>query len=144
MPRRRSTEHEAEDRSAQQFSSVASGTSGLWLDNQARMFEHFDEVARRWLDRRREALDATRQSFEEMRSTDDVSELMRIQQGWVIGSLQRLAADMAELGTAAFNLAQTAAIQAGRTAERSAGDLERAGHDMLRVAGSKPNINAVD
>jgi hypothetical protein len=144
MARRRSTEHEAPERSARQFSSVASGTSDLWLESQARMFDHFDEVARRWLDRRREALDATRQSLEEMRSTDNVGELMRIQHDWVIGSLQRLAADMAELGTAAFNLAQTAATQVGKTGERTAGDMERAGHEMMSVAGSTPNVSAVD
>jgi hypothetical protein len=77
-------------------------------------------------DRPREALDATRQSFEEMRSTDNVGELKRIQHDWVTGSLQRLAADMAELGTAAFNLAQTAATQVNRPAGGTAHHLERA------------------
>jgi hypothetical protein len=95
------------------------------VESQARIFDHFDEVARRWLDRRRGALDATRQSLEEMRGTDNVSELMRIQQEWVIGSMQRFGADMAELGTAAFNLAQTAASQVNRAAEGSRRDLER-------------------
>ncbi len=142
MARRRSVEHEAAERSARQFSSIASGTSDLWVESQARIFDHFDEVARRWLDRRREALDATRESFEEMKSTDNVGELMRIQQDWVIGSLQRLAADMSEIGTAAFNLAQTAATQLGKAAERSTGDLERAGHEMMSAAGSKPYTSA--
>jgi hypothetical protein len=138
MARRRSTEHEAAERSTQQFSSVASGASGLWVESQARIFDHFDEVARRWLDRRREALDATRRSFEEMRGTDNVGELMRVQQEWAFGLLQRLAAEMSELSTAAFNLAQVAATQVNRTAEENARDLERAGHEMMSAAGSKP------
>jgi Phasin protein len=144
MARRRSAEHEAAEQTERQFSSVASGTSGLWVESQARIFEHFDEVARRWLDRRREGLDATRQSLEEMRSTDNVGELMRIQQEWVFGSLQRLAADMSELSTAAFNLAQAAATEMGKTVERTAGDVERTGHEMMSAAGSKPNISTVE
>jgi Phasin protein len=140
MARRRSTE--AAERSVRQLSSVASETPGLWVESQARVFEHFDEVARRWLDRRREALDATRRSFEEMRGTDNVGDLMRVQQEWVFGSLQRLAADVSELGTAAFNLAQATATQVGRAAERTAGDVERAGQEMM--SGSKPSISAVE
>ena len=142
MARKQSTEREALERSARQLSSVASESSGIWLESQARMFDHLDEVARRWLDRRREALDATRRSFEEMRSTDNIGELMRVQQEWVLGSLQRLATDMSELSAAAFNLAQAVATQMGETAERTAGDVERAGHEMMSVAGSKPGIRA--
>lgn len=144
MARRRSTEHEAAERSERQFYPVASGTSGLWVESQARVFEHFDEVARRWLDRRRESLDATGQSLEEMRSTDNVVELMRIQQEWAFGSLQRLATDMSELSTATFNLAQVAATQVGKTVERTARDVERTGHEMMSVAGSKPHISSVE
>jgi hypothetical protein len=142
MARRRSTEHEAAERSARQFSAPAA--SDLWVESQARIFEQFDEVARRWLDRRREALDATRQSLEEMRSTDNVGELMRVQQQWVFGSLQRLAADMSELGTAAFTLTQAAASQVSKTVERTGGDAERTGHEMMSVAGSKPSFSAVE
>jgi hypothetical protein len=138
MARRRSTEHEAAERSPQQFFTVASATSEFWVESQARVFDHFDEVARRWLDRRREALDATRRSFEEMRGTDNVGELMRVQQEWAFGLLQRLAAEMSELSTAAFNLAQVAATQVNRTAEGTARDLERASHEMMSAAGSKP------
>jgi hypothetical protein len=142
MAPRRSTEHEAQEGSAQPFSSAASATSALCVESQARIFDHFDGVARRWLHRRREALDATRRSFEEMRSTDNVGELMRVQQEWVFGSLQRLAADMSELSVAAFNVAQAAATQMGKTAERTAGGMERAGYEMMSAAGSKPNNSA--
>jgi Phasin protein len=144
MARRRSAEHEAVDRSARQFSSIASGTSGLWVESQARIFDQFDEVARRWLDRRREALDATRESLEEMKSTENVGELMRVQQEWLIGSLHRLAADFGELGAAAVNLAQTAASQIGRTTEGTAENVEKVGQEMMGVAGSKPSRRAAE
>lgn len=145
MPRRPTAEREEEARSStQQFSSAVSRTSDVWVESQARMFEQFDEISRRWLERRREALDATRQSFEEMKNTANVAELMRIRQDWVLGSMQRLAADMAELGTAAFNLAQATATHFSRAAEGTAGDLQRAGQEMMSAAGAKPNISAVE
>ena len=144
MARRRSTEHEAAERSARQFSSVASGTSEFWVESQARVFEHFDEVARRWLDHRREALDATRRSFEEMRGTDNVGELMRIQQEWLIGSMHRLAEDFGELSTAAVNLAQTTASQFSRTTAATAADVEKVDEEIMRAAGSKPRMRAAE
>ncbi|HZB90556.1 MAG TPA: phasin family protein [Stellaceae bacterium] len=144
MPRRPTAQREAVRDPASELSSAAFRTSDIWVESQTRMFEHFDEVARRWLDRRREALDAARQSFEEMRNTADLGELMRIQQDWVIGSMQRFAADMAEFGTAAFNFTQATASQLSRAAEGAAGDLARVGHDMMSAAGAKPNFSGVE
>ena len=90
---------------------------GLWIEIQANAFKRFDDVARRWLDRRREALDATRQSLEEMRGSSDLGECMRIQSDWVLGSMRRLTADFVEMSGIALNLAQGAATQAGRMAQ---------------------------
>jgi hypothetical protein len=109
----------------------------LWVESQARAFERFDEVARRWLDRRREALDATRQSFEEMRGSSDLGECMRIQSDWVLGSMRRLTADFVELSSIALNLAQGAATTA-RAMESSTRDMVEAAGGELAAAGSKP------
>ena len=67
--------------------------SEAWIEGQARLLERFDEIARGWTQRRREALEATRHSLEEMRGCRDVADLLRIQQDWVSGSMQRLASD---------------------------------------------------
>jgi len=137
MPRKLNHEHVEE--AADTFR-----TSHFWIESQARIFARFDEIARHWLDRRREELDATRQSFEQLRSSNNIAELMRIQQEWMIGSINRLAADIAELSTAAVNLAQTAVSQIGRTTEATGGQLERAGEEIMSAAGSKPNIRAAE
>jgi hypothetical protein len=136
MPRKLNPEHGAEGADIR--------ASDFWIESQARIFERFDEIARHWLDRRREDLDATRQSFEQLRSSNNIAELMRVQQEWVIGSMNRLAADMAELGTAAAKLAQTSVSQIGRTTEARANQLERAGEEIMSAAGSKPNIRAAE
>lgn len=137
MVRKRNPEQTHFEGAEEQVETAAFRAPDLWVESQAKAFEQIDEVARRWLDRRREALDATRQSFEEMRSSDNVSELIRIQQDWVFGQMRRLAADFVEFGGMALNLAQRTTVQAGRTAEGAAHDMERAGHEFASAAGAR-------
>lgn len=134
MARKRSPEQAQFEEVEEQVETTALRAPDLWVESQAKAFEQIDEVARRWLDRRREALDATRQSLEEMRSSDNVGELMRIQQDWMFGQMRRLAADFAELSGMALNLAQRTTSQVGRTAEGAAHDMERTGHEFANAA----------
>ncbi len=148
MARRRThTDHEAAAQPGEHAEgleehagSVVPKAADLWIEAQTRLFERVDEVARRWLDRRREALDATRQSMDEMRRSNDIAELVRIQQEWVLGAVHRLTADVAELTGAALTFAQISAARIGRASEGMAYDLERAGQESLSAAGSKPGL----
>jgi Phasin protein len=133
MPRKRSPGREAVEQQEEQVVSATTRASDLWIESQARLFEEFDEVARHWLDRRREALDAARQSFEELRNDNSIGGLMRIHQEWMIGSMNRLAADIAELSGVVLNIAQATAARIGR-----AGGEE----ELMSAAGSKPGIPA--
>jgi Phasin protein len=139
MPRKRT---QAAEERQEQVVSAATRASDLWIESQARLFEAFDEVARRWLDRRREALDAARQSFEELRNDNSIGGLMRIQQEWVVGSMNRLAADIAELSGAVLNVAQATASRIDRARGGPARDLGQTGEELMSVAGSKPGIPA--
>jgi hypothetical protein len=138
MPRKRDAEQEAAEGQEQQVGSVATRALDLWIANQARIFEEFDEVARRWLDRRREALDATRQIFEEFRADNSLGGVIRVQQEWAIGSMNRLAADIAELSGAVLNITQAAASRITEATEGAGRDLEQARQELMSVAGSKP------
>jgi hypothetical protein len=111
----------------------------VWMESQVTLFEHFDEVARRWLDRRREALDATRQLIDQLRKTSDMGEVFRIQQEWVLGSVQRLNSDLGELSQAVLNLTQRAAAQLGRMAQEGTWAERPPSADLLSAAGSKPS-----
>jgi Phasin protein len=111
----------------------------FWLESQAALYRQFDDIARRWLDRRREALDATRQSIDEMRRSSDMGEVFRIQQEWITGSMRRIAADFSEFSGAAMNFTQAASQQLGRSAEGAAQDADQMGRDILSAAGSKPS-----
>ncbi len=136
---RRRTQTEQDDFQLRETATAAlSRPTDLWMESQATFFEHFDEVARRWLDRRREALDATRQSLDEMRRTSDVGDVFRIQQEWISGAMRRLAADLGELSQAALTMTQTATHQLGRTAEGAVHDADQVSREMMSAAGSKP------
>jgi hypothetical protein len=142
MPRKRNPEQEAAAGHEEQVVSAATRASDLWIETQTSIFEEFDEVARRWLDRRREALDATRQSFAEFRNDNSLGGVMRVQQEWVIASMNRLAADMAELSGAVLNIAQAMASRIGRIGEAATRDVEQTGQELMSGAGSKPGIPA--
>jgi hypothetical protein len=131
--------HEQEETQLREtVAAAASRPTDLWIESQAAFFEHFEEMARRWLDRRREALDATRQSIDDMRRSSDLSDVFRIQQEWISGSMRRLAADLSELSGAALTLTHTATHQLGRGVEGAVHDTEQMSRDMLSAAGSKP------
>lgn len=137
MARRNGTQRIAA-RSLEQAGGTLAKANETWLENQAALFEHFDEMARRWLERRREALDATRQSLEELRSAGDGGEILRIQQEWLLGSMRRLSADLGELCHVAFTLSHRTVDQIGGAAERGIQHAERSRDEMLSVAGAKP------
>jgi hypothetical protein len=138
MARRRTQSEQDAAQLQEHAASAMTRPSDVWIESQAALFEHFDEMARRWLDRRREALDATRQSIDEMRRTSDIGEVFRIQQDWISGAMRRLAADLGEFGQATLGLAQAATHQLGRGVEGAAHDTEQMSRDMLSAAGSKP------
>jgi hypothetical protein len=142
MPRKRNAEQESAEGQEQQVGSAPTRALDLWIANQARIFEEFDEVARRWLDRRREALDATRQTFEEFRADNSLGGVIRVQQEWMIGSMNRLAADIAELSGAVLNITQAAASRITEATEGAGRDAEQARQELMSVAGSKPGIPA--
>jgi Phasin protein len=144
MARKRTLEQQHAERAEEQAMGSALRGPDLWVESQAKAFDRFDEVARRWLDRRREALDATRQSFEEMRDSSDFGELMRIQQEWVLGSMRRLTADFVELSGIALNLAQGATTQIARAAEGTAHEVAHAGRELASAAGSKPGMHTME
>jgi Phasin protein len=144
MARKRNLEQPHAERAEEQVIGAAFRGPDLWVESQAKAFDRFDEVARRWLDRRREALDATRQSFEEMRDSSDLGERMRIQQEWVLGSMRRITADFVELSGITLNLMQGATTQIARAAEGTAHDMTHAGREFASVAGSKPRMHTSD
>jgi Phasin protein len=86
-------------------SPVASGGEA-WIETQSELLDRIDAMAKGWVQRRREALDAARQSLGELNEFRDPSDLLRIQQEWLSGSLQRVASDLESLTRIALDFSQ--------------------------------------
>lgn len=143
---RRRTEHDQAERPGQDHAertAIPNAANG-WIETQSRVFGQAGEIARRWLDRREEALDATRQSVDELRRSSDILDLVRIQQRWVLGEVQRMMADFAELSGAVLSLSKAAASRAQQEGEVIPHGFERAGREALEMAGDRPHARRVD
>src|SRR5690242_15516105 len=127
---KRSSEAERFERGAEDLQAGGKRAAQFWVENQAKAFEYVDEAARRWLHRRQDALDATRQVFEEMRQTENVGELLRLQQEWAMGEMRRLATDLAEFGQMTLELADNVTSRMRRATESTAGYIEQAGQEF--------------
>ena len=139
MARRRAeAAREGQERAAQELGSMTAGAADTWMEAQAALFNHVDMLARRWLERRREALDAARESLEEMRHCRDLAEIFRIQQDWLRGSMQRIGSDFSEFTSTALNLSQGMTARAAQEAAAASEHLEQAEHATLSAAGAKP------
>src|SRR5690349_4013052 len=131
---RRTSPTDTAERVTRQASATGARTANEWLDAQAQLFEQFDHVATQWLERRREALDATRHSIDQMRSCEQVGDFLRVQHEWVEGSMRRLTEDMTEFARVAFAVPQVAASRFSQTAATMGRGLSKAQEDFLSQA----------
>lgn len=76
----------------------------LWFSNHAILLHRVAEITDGWLERRREDIDAARQSMDEIEASKSWSETLRTQQKFFLGSLRRLASDLSDLGSMALTL----------------------------------------
>jgi hypothetical protein len=129
------------------LASAARREAEAWLDSNAELLREVDVMTRDWVERRRESVDAARQSMEELRTSREITDLMRIQQEWLTGSLRRVASDLdACIALAGLVWQQvirrlSGAAQSAVADVRSGGDaLVGASGDpsMLSTAGEKP------
>ena len=113
----------------------------LLVSNQTMLFNQLNDMSKRWLDRRREDIDAAQQSLDEISKCESWSDLLRIQQQWVLESLRRMANDFSEFATGALSLSRQAASRLESTTEAVGDEMEHAGREAvssLSAAGYKP------
>jgi len=121
------------ERATNQLQSAASTGVTAWIDTQAEIFDHVDNVARRWIDRRREALDATRRSLDQLRQCENVGDLVHIQQDWFAGSMRRAFADLSDLTAATLGASKTAVWRVEKASQSMASDIAQAGHEAAQA-----------
>jgi hypothetical protein len=125
------SERSAIERATQQGRSSGAKVTNEWIDAQAELFEQFDHIATEWLGRRREALDATRRSIEQLKTCGEMGDFLRVQQEWVEGSMRRLTEDLTEFAKVAFAVPQVAASRFGQAAATMGRGMNRVQEDLL-------------
>jgi hypothetical protein len=120
-------------------SAVSSGGEA-WIETQAELLDRIDAMAKGWVQRRREALDAARQSIGELHDSRDLKDLLRIQQEWLSGSLQRVASDVESLTRIAFDFSQKPMQLFAGASHWLGRELPGAEAASLGTAGAKPTI----
>lgn len=92
--------------------------AGTWAKAQGALLSGVEAVWADWIKRRREAIDATARSLQEMYACRSVLDLARIQQEWLAGAVHRAACDAASLASSAVVMTRLAAEgeSAGETA----------------------------
>jgi Phasin protein len=113
-----------------------------WLGAHQEAIAGMQAIMSDWLERRREAIDASRRTIEQMSGCRDVAELLRIQQEWLGDSLRRSAADFEAIND---RVAAAARRTTGRFEEtlRTVTDASRRANEaMLEAAGNKPQRRA--
>jgi hypothetical protein len=73
--------------------SAMTRSAEAWLESQADLLHEVDALTHAWVQRRRETIEEMRQSIEEMRNSREPTDMLRIQQEWLTGSLRRVASD---------------------------------------------------
>lgn len=129
------------------LASAATRSAEAWLDGNAELLREVDTMTREWVERRRETIDAARQSVNEMQKSRELADLLRIQQEWFTGSLRRVASDLDACVALAGLMWTRIMLHFTGAAQSSVEDVRRAGGpvvsasenaSMLSTAGSKP------
>jgi hypothetical protein len=128
---------EAMDTTKKVVSAMATG-GDAWMESHAELLEQIDQISRRWLQSRREAIDATRQSIAELQGARDLSDVMRVQQDWLAGTWQRFTTDFQALTSMALYYQRRTMNWAGEAAEVAGDQMRRGEQAMLSAAGAKP------
>jgi hypothetical protein len=113
--------------------------ANLWLGTQAELLANVDALTHAWLNRRREGVDAMRETIQQMTECQDPAEMLRIQQGWLSGAVRRAGQDIAALNDGIAAMTQKATTDFEKATRKVAEPLHAVGDEMLKAAGNKPH-----
>ncbi len=98
---------------------ILCGPVDAWLRCQASMLKAIEPAAANWIERRRDAANATLDAWEKLASCNDLNELAAIQRGWLDGAMKRFDADLHALADHAAALSHEAMSATRHAAQTS-------------------------
>ena len=117
-----------------------SGAEAL-LNAQSDMLRNLQSPLTDWMHRRREAIDDAYRLMERMRDSRELNEIVKAQQDWAAGAMQRFAADMAAYPSLFANSGQRVTQEAAE-ATSVVGEMARRAAEIARPGHKPPKVPA--
>ncbi len=124
--------------------------TAAWLRMQTDLIEDFGDLMEGWIDRRRQGVEAARETVEKMGQADDMGQVLQLYSDWTNGFLGRIQEDTRAVGEKSSQMMQTMICGAQAVAQRSsdaARQTAEQGSQMTRQAadqGSRMTRQAAD
>lgn len=128
-------------RASADLAPAVTRSAGAWLDSQADLLHEVDAMTQAWVQRRREAIDAVRQSIEDMRNSRELADMLRIQQEWLTGSLRRVASDLEAWATLAGTMWQRTMLRFTEAGQSTAEEVRRPNDSVASGSGEAPTLS---
>jgi hypothetical protein len=112
------------------------------IEAEADLLSDIDSITNRWLQRRRQDVDAARHTLAEMSDAHEPGQILRLHQEWMNGSLQRLSGDIndfCQMALSAFSRTTKRFSDTGRELGEEVSRQERA---FARTGGERTERTA--
>jgi hypothetical protein len=120
------------------FGEILAHNADLYLATQARLLDSVQALMQAWLTSTREAVDAARDSVQQMATSKDPGAIFRIQQQWLSNAFRRTTETAAELGNDLSSAGNKARANFEGEARNMRGRLTAVNDGMMTAAGNKP------
>jgi hypothetical protein len=118
--------------------SAFTRSAEVWLGAQADLLASTEAMMTDWLRRRREGIEASRRTVQEMSKCSDPADMLRVQQDWLSGVLKRVTEDLGMLNDSVASLSRSTTTSLEEAALAMTQGAQAANDSALRAAGNKP------
>jgi hypothetical protein len=113
--------------------------ANLWFATHAELLANVDALTHAWLNRRREGVEAMRETVQQMTECQDPAEMLSIQQEWLTGAFHRASQDIAALNSGISSMTEKATKDFEKAARKVSEPLRVVGEEILLATGNKPH-----
>ena len=111
-----------------------------WLAAQAELLASIETLSQDWLRRRREDIDAARDTVQRLSECREPSDIFRVQQDWLAGAIKRAQSDISAVNNGIASMTRAATSEFEATLRAATQSIRAAEGEMFRAAaGNKPS-----
>ena len=111
-----------------------------WLAAQAELLASIETLSQDWLRRRREDIDAARDTVQRLSECREPTDIFRVQQDWLAGAMKRAQSDITAVNNGIASMTRAATSEFEATTRAATQSIRAAEGEMFRAAaGNKPS-----